>query len=209
MTVLSDGMLMGAGGPAGVQLIAESHASVVSGGSITLNRPAATAIGDLLVAIIWGANMSSCSLAGWTAAATDFSGTQTYAILTRAADGSESSTFAFSSTSTRKNGIVLQFRGGASAVDVIGAPTEASSATSTAASLTAGNAGILIAAFMLTTNGQTISTPPSGMTQVALENGSLSAATYKADPSPAGATGGKTLVWTASNTNSGIGLQVH
>ena len=183
--------------------------------TVTINKPAGAAVGDLLVAVVWAFSASGVSStpAGWTVVASLFSGTFRYAVYAKIVDGSEGGSFSFSlSSSAGRNGQILCFRGGVGAVDVVGSKTENTSATiATASSLAATKAGLLLAFFVVNSQGRTVSADPAGMTQRAfLGGGSMAATAYELTPSPAGATPSKTLTWSGTGaTVAGLQVQIY
>lgn len=207
MTFWTMPMLLARGG--GLKFVSSASASVFSG-TLTVDKPAGVLGGDHMIAMVWaGSSMTSLSLTGWSSVGSLFTGNARYAIFRRIADGSEGSSFSFTGTTGVRNGIIVAYRGGAGLVDVLGAATIASGDTSTAASLTAAQKGILVSSFALISSGFSVTTPPSGMVQRGFENSFQSAAIYELAPSPAGATGAKTLVWPGASNNGGIQLQIY
>lgn len=199
MTMFSDGMLLGAGGVVPKEFVASASTSG-AGATFTINKPAGVQTGDFMVAIIWGTGLLAASLAGWDPVGSDFAAAgERFAVMKRVVDGSEGSSFGFSTSNVTKVGHILAYRG-ISAVDLLGPRNASGSGTvMTAAAITATVAGILIASFTIADSGRTISSPPSGMTLVASHNVSRSGYVYDLNPSAVGSTGSK------GATFSGVG----
>lgn len=212
MTMLSDGMLLGASseGEARPLFIESTMGSNSGSPSMSISKPAGASVGDLMLAVIWSTAASNATSSGWTLEGSNFTGSFRYAILSRVVDGSEGGSFTFSlSSSGTHNGAILLYRGGIGDVDVVGSRGFSSTVTSSAPSLTATESGTLLAVFGINSASRTVSSPPSGMTQRSFSNDTAhSTASYEQDASsPAGATSSKTLVWSGADTSS-IGVQI-
>jgi hypothetical protein len=123
---------------------------------------------------------------------------------------SESGNYTFSSSQSGSIVCaVLVYRNAKDIDRLIGGVTGADSATATAASISPTDSGALLAFFSMN-RSTTIATPPSGMTQRAVSTGSVpTTGIYDITPNGSGATGDKVLVFSDSNKNSGILMQVY
>jgi hypothetical protein len=210
MTMLSDGMLLGEAA-AGPLTFISSEGVTGSVPSLSINKPAGAQAGDLVVLLVAHGNLA-VSASGFTQQATNASGASRLTVLTRLLDGSEGSAFAVTSSSATKSVIALLYRGGAASVDVAGTPSQVTNATQVAPSVTATQSGILIMASGLTAAGTpTITTPPSGMTQrhTIVGSAGMWIAAFDLSPSPAGATGSKSVVWSSSAAGCAGSMQIY
>lgn len=83
--------------------------------TLTINKPAGTQSGDLMIAVLVNNSNTTWSLSGWTAQV-DQSG---HMVLTKTAGSSEPASYAFNSTNSNAcSGVVLTYRGGV--LDAIG-----------------------------------------------------------------------------------------
>lgn len=212
MTMLSDGMLLGVGGNAGPVFVAEASAEAANTVTLTVNKPAGTASGDLMIAVVWGNSFTALTLTGWTQVFISTSFSNDLAVFTKTAGGSEPSTYSFTGTQNVRTGTIVTYRGGVGAIDVQGTGVNSapSTAISTALSITTTISGVLLATFN-NAGPRTVSTPPSGMTQRSFVTGTSGVATalYELTPSPVGATGNKTLTWNSSNQTAGWLVQIY
>lgn len=181
-----------------------ASASNSGGGStFTINKPTGVQAGNFMVAIIWGDALAAASLAGWVlepGSDLAFAGLR-FAVLTRVADGSEGTSFGFSTTNVVKMGHILAYRG-VSAVDVIGVRGASGSGTvMTAPSVTSSEEGVLIGSFCAQSAGRTVGTPPPGMSAVSANNVNMSGYVYEQNPSATGATGTKAVTFSGTSTS--------
>jgi hypothetical protein len=201
-------------GSASLAVAATSFAESASATSLACPVPTGTAAGDLLVALVVGPTnvATTATVTGWTldksqggadSAAND--GQTTYY---RVATGSEPASYTFTSTGTANRMSVLMARvTGADTTTPLDVATVSSSGaaatTYTAPSITTTTAGAMLLHWVSvnasSTNAMTI-TPPSGLTQKALTDGSVAAgrkAGLWSEPRPtAGATG--TRAWAST-----------
>lgn len=204
-------LLPGAGGFRGLPTFVSSSINRVSASTNTVTAPSGIQDGDLLVGLTY---------VGGTATVTPPSGfSQIYAdqlanpgaTLNVKIAQSESGNYTFTaSTSINFTATILVYRN-ATAVNTVGGINRVNSATATALSVTPTNPGILLAAFSNSNGAATITTPPAGMTQRAVNAGASTPpnlAIYDVLNTSTGATGDKTLVWSTSATVSGFLLQV-
>lgn len=208
MTMFSDGMLLGVGtGAAPLTFVSSTGAGSGAAANLSINKPSGAASGDTAYVIVWYIG-STPTIAGFV----DEGGVATtfykFRVFSRTIDGSEGSSFTIVDATNGKNAICLLYRGGTGAVDIIGTKSETSSATSNAPSINRGNAGVLLAGFM-NGSGWSVTTPPSGMTQRVINTAWLVVTVYDLNPSPTGASGTKTLVWSASADVMAFQLQIY
>jgi hypothetical protein len=176
----------------------------------TVAAPASISAGDLLVMVgILRTNRAiSTAPSGWTAHLNDATSPGA-SVYSKIATGSEPADYSWTWAGTADNTIAILCYSAANAVDVVGARTRATTNTSTAASLTATQAGALIGVFGLISSS-TVTTPPSGLTQRSLQTAAQPAmAVYDLIPSPAGASTAQTLVWSSSTNNVGWAVQIY
>lgn len=203
---LSAAAIMSGGGSPSTYISSSGNAS--NTGTIVVNKPAGVQDGDLLVALAWSSSTTPVSASGWDVVATFTTSTPTLYVLKRRVD-SDGASYTFSGSSSCAVTIIAT-RGGGGVVTVPASITGASSATSTAASINAPSAGILISSFGISNASATVSTPPGGMTLAHYEStaGAVSSSTYYLDPSPAGATGTKSVTWSTSTTVAAVNIQI-
>ena len=209
MTMFSDGMLMAGGGAQAPAFISASDARAPN--TINLPVPAGTSNGDLMIAFITSnvAGGSTSTPSGWTKILTSVGNNLTLEVFTKVASG-EPASYAFSKSAT-VTGVMVTYRGGTGLVDVIGAYTyAAASAVSTGASIAPSVAGTLIGLFAARTDSLAISSGPTGMTTRKYAPAEpITMAVYDLSPSPAGASGAKTLTWVSSTATGGVLLQIY
>jgi len=181
---------------------------------ISAAKPAGVVNGDFLITVVWSNSTTAVVTApgGWTKVFGDLGGGQLpgLEVYTKTAGGSEPASYAWSASGGTLFACVLAYRGGANAVDVVGNYTTNSSSTvSTASGFTAINSGVLIGLFMMRAVGRTVSSAPSGMTQITLATTFASRAIYDMTPSAAGSVATRTLTWSgATNYVGGLALQI-
>lgn len=186
--------------------------TAATAGSFAQNKPSGVQNGDIMIMGIYAnASMTSNTPpSGWVVLSSDYSAASQprYVLYWKIADGTDGSTITVTGQNTAKSGFIAAWRG-ASTVGTTGANTRVSSDTGTAASISPAAVGALIAIFHAG-DVRTITTPPSGMVQVLFTSATTgSMAVYELIPSPAGATGSKSLVWNASAGLNSILLQIN
>jgi hypothetical protein len=199
------------GGKKPIAFVSSSINQVASSATNTVTAPAGIVAGDLLVMVAsnFEARTISTPPSGWTMVLNESSDPSAQ-VYTKIATGSEPADYAWGWSGSNNNTIAILCYRSASAHDVLGARTLATSTTSTGAGITPTKLGALIGVFVTKATTPTVSTPPSGMTQRALQtSASPYFAVYDLIPSPASATGDKTLVWSASGKNNGWLLQIY
>lgn len=210
MTVFSNSMLMRSVARP-LEFVSASSVGVTSSDTMTVAKPSGVVAGMHLIAIGFAATSTLLgTLSGWTLVYDGTGGgAPDIAIYRKIAGGSEPSSYSWTGGSNPRNCHILAYQGGQGLVNLAGTKTVASSATSTAGSITPTLPGILISAFGIAGAARTVSSPPSGMTQRSYNGANMSSAIYGLAPSPAGATGDKTLVWLGGAANSGgVSLQI-
>lgn len=172
---------------------------------ITVTAPSGILNGDLLIA--WGMNGSQTQTvtlpSGFTSLTSDTSGLNSEFVAYKVAS-SESGNYSFTWGGTVGRNIQIAVFRNASTV-VAGSFTKANSNTSTGASITV-SSGLLVGIFGAE-NTPTISTAPSGMTSILSTTGGPQLSSYY--QSVSGSSGNKTLVWSGTNDNFGILLNVY
>jgi hypothetical protein len=148
----------------------EAHAETTSSGSkITVNKPANTAQGDIMIAAIGsdGNGLATCS--GWTVLHDLANGTSALTVLYKVAGESEGASYEFSlSASNIHAGIITTFQKTGGTWDVEASSEVASSgaaASLESSSITCTNNSMLYLAFHSDGDG-TISTAPADMTSI-------------------------------------------
>lgn len=210
MTVLCDGMLLGVGDIANLPtFIGQSALAGATNPLVVI--PPTTAAGDLMLMFAWwgGAATSMTTPSGWSVVTTDFSASSRMGVFSKIAGSSEGNISVQRNNTSQVTVVVLSYRGGAGLVDAFGTKFNAASDTPVAPSITATHTGVLLASFYNASGGNSIVTPPAGMTQRALNLTGSAAAVYDLKPSPAGATGTKTLVWSISGNSGAILVQIY
>lgn len=199
-----------AGGKALPLFVSAGAANRVSGpAAITLAAPGTISNGDRLIAFLFsetnGQTLTSVP-AGFSEVITEGSANNTVAIYEKTASGESGDyTFTWSAGAGGKGGVVVCYRSVNTLT--VGAVGRANSATDTAPGISPSDAGILCQFFAIEATA-TVSTPPSGTSRGAHTASAPSFAMYDIDPQAAGATGDKTLIWSGSNQNAGILLQL-
>lgn len=214
--MLAESMLLGAGDFA--PTITYVGGAATSTGSTNTSAfaisPQSTGrqLGDLLIAIISGqANLASVTTpSGWTAVGSLDSGAIRSAVFAKISDGTETSTPIVSSGVANRNGGVWCYRG-ATSVALVGADNEqAITADALAPGISPVTPGVLLGFFRINIDTRTVSAVPAGMTSRTSNNANHSTALCDLIPSPAGATGDKTLTFsgTGGATCGGFLLQI-
>lgn len=219
MTMFSDGMLLGAGG-------AGSLFTYVGGVGMERTTGTATHVVDAIPGVIAGDTLLCFMLNSNAASRTINSRPSGFSnVLNRAnadggnaildiktAGGSEPSTYSWvwnNATSTIAS-IMIALRA-PTGINVNSAAFDTTTSdTQVLGSITPSNPGALIG-FFASRLVATVSTPPAGMTARATTIGKPSTAAlsaYSLDPSPSGATGAKTLIWSASAVVVGALVQL-
>ncbi len=194
------------------EFVAAATASSFGGGSISASKPTGTIEGDLMIAFV--STVDSLGTlnsppSGWTVETVGGSAQRAY-LLTKVAGPSEPSSYTFGwSRSGYSRATILAYRGGMGAIDVLGTI----SLDGTADGITALTAGTLLAFFSVANSGSNgVSTPPSGLTQRSLVTGGSSTrpnhAAYDLTPSPAGATGDYSIVWSSADPKRSVLIQI-
>jgi len=189
-----------------------SSAGAKDATSLTINRPAAVAIGDLLVAALDVRGTPTITPpSGWTLVRIDVNGTtMRQAVYSRVVGLSEPSSYRWLfSTKASAAGLVVAYRGADTAAGVQGTSGQAngSSTTITAPSVTTAAPGALVVGFFGIATNATF-TPPPGMREaieVSQNGGKNKAAIEAADliAPLAGATGARSATSSSSALNVG------
>lgn len=171
--------------------------------AMTVTAPTSITDGNVLYLCVVnnnsGAAAATCT--GFSQIFHDSSAAPTVTILKKTAASESGSYSVASTTSANAAAQMLNYAGGYGSEDVVGTVDRSGGTTDTliAPSITVTVAGVLLA-FFYTGGTDTVLTPPSGMTQRAFKNTNRAMATYELAPSPTGATGTKTLVFSASHS---------
>lgn len=198
----------------GLQFVDFSGGTAPGFASIQLNRTSNMQVGDFLVAITTSANTAGdpgAAPSGWTLGGSYTTGAHKFAWYWRFMPSPLPSgwTFSWTSSTGNKAGLLLAYRG-AGGISVAGGTQNVASNTLALPSISPADSGALIGIWIATT-GSTVVTPPAGMTQRAavpgLPNYNVVWA-FDLIPSPAGATGAKTLVKSTNTAFSGVLLQI-
>ncbi|HZR02677.1 MAG TPA: LamG domain-containing protein [Burkholderiales bacterium] len=142
----------------------EVQTSGVSAASVTINVPAGTKAGDLLLAAVAARNAATVTApAGWTAVAalnTTSGTTLRQVVYYRVATGTEPASYTFTlSSSVRTAGLIVAYRGvdTANPIDVSAGQANASASTITAPSITPSVTGTMLVGLFSAATGTTIS----------------------------------------------------
>lgn len=210
MTIFSDGMLLGQDSALAIAYVSSSTGTA-SSVDLVINKPVGVQSGDFMIAFIWGTGFSSVTSTGWVQVFISTGADADLAVFTKKATGSEPSSYTLSSTENNRIGIIAAYRGGVGAVNVQAASTnESSSSISTATSITPTLPGILLTTLAIRDATRTITVPPPGMTLRAQSSiAFIQATVYELAPSPAGATGSKTLTWSGAGITAGWSVQIY
>lgn len=176
--------------------------------TVTVNKPAGTQEGDLMVAFIMAASagVTPSYPSGWAEAVLDTTGNNSGAVAYKVAGASEPSTYDFTvGGSFGRNVQIVTIRNASNLT--VGSYNEATSSTVTAPSITAVGNGILLGWFGIE-GTPTLTTAPSSMTQAVQTTGGPVCWTYY-QTSSAGSTGNKSLVASASGDNRGILVETY
>jgi hypothetical protein len=194
-----------------IEFISSTAAHAIAFNHI-INVPGSVQAGDFLIVMASvGSSRLFATPTGWTENLNENTRPTSH-VFTRTATGSEpaSYTFSFTGGSSSDATLAMLCYRNVTGINIIGARSRVSSATTTAPGVTATKSGALLAVFA-TDGKRTLSTPPGGMAQRALGQGGLivpALAVYDLVPSPSGATGNKTLIWSGSNNNVGWQIQI-
>jgi hypothetical protein len=183
-----------------------------SNNPVTIGVPAGIQAGDFMVAFLWftgGTATGSTLPSGWTLGLNDFSGTVRLSVYYKTAGGSETS-FSWTRNGTGLMAGHVEVWRNVAGFNIGTKMTPASTTTAVAPSLTASLLGILLASFFRGGAAGSVATPPAGMTQRDFQSAfGTTIAHYELSPSPAGATGTKTLVWNAGNQTAAVMVQIY
>lgn len=205
-------LLAGAGGNSARALPSFVSSSInrVTTADNTVTAPSNIQNGDLLVAICFNNQNGKLVTppSGFNVFHTENAVTNSLLVATKtAASESGNYTFTFDSSPADNTVAILVYRN-ATQVNTIGTITRAASATATAASITPTYSGTLCAVFA-NESSASVSTPPSGLTQRALQSGTTaSLGVYDLSPQAATATSAHSLVWSVSGNVASIQFQV-
>lgn len=176
----------------------------------TVTAPTGIQNGDLLVAVLFNTDPTAEPItlpSGWSRL-TETETANNYFVLATKTAASESGNYTFTFDQAAANSIAILVYRNATRVNTVGTFGNASSATATAASITPTYTGTLCAMFANETSS-TVSTPPSGFTQRALQSGTTAAmGVYDLANQAASATSAASLVWSVSGQVAAIQFQV-
>lgn len=183
--------------------------SAPSSVSVTVDRPAGTVVGDLLLAAITGSTARTFTPpSGWTRLTSG--DTDRTAFFWRRAGASEPSSYTFSGGvgSGSNHGIIACLVEAADPADAVSFErTSTVVASQTVTGVTAAAVGLLVSFWVNTAAGRTVSTPPAGMTQRHFDNVDGTRAFYD-ESIAAGATGSRSITWNNSGILSGALLAI-
>ncbi len=181
--------------------------------SVTVTAPSGIQNGDLLVALSYvGSTVTVTPPSGFSQIYADQVSNPGTTISVKTAQA-ESGNYTFTLSSSSNVTVAILVYRNATAVNAISGVNRpgTSSATATAPSITPTYTGVLVAAFTNSSGTSTIATPPAGMTQRIANEGTSNPpnlTVYDLPKQDAGASGSKALVWSSSNTVSGLTLQI-
>lgn len=204
-------ILQGAGGAARPQpTFVSSSVNRSTGTGNTVTAPSGIQNGDLLVAVLFNVDPNAEPItlpSGWSRL-TETETANNYFVLATKTAASESGNYTFTFDQAAANSIAILVYRNATRVNTVGTFGNASSATATAASITPTYTGTLCAMFANETSS-TVSTPPAGFTQRALQSGTTAAmGVYDLANQAASATSAASLVWSVSGQVAAIQFQV-
>lgn len=179
-------------------------------GTVTINKPTGLQVGDLMVVFLSAINNNGVTwtqLTGWTEVLDSASSGPSQDIQWKIATSADvaSSTFTFTSSSggSGYTGSIAAYR--SASFDVVGAATRTTNGSVTASAITvSGDNSVLIGAFIQSNNGATITTAPSGMSQISYSSvagGTL--ALYSQDVG-AGSSGTKSIGFSGGASSSAV-----
>lgn len=207
------GMLGGdtGSGGSGIEFVAGQNGDDF-GTAVSITKPTGASDGDAVYALlVVGAASRTITLggSGWTQVAFDNSASPTFGIYKKTVSGGAGDLSAtISGANVIWSGCIVAFRN-VTDVDVVGTLARATSATSTASSITTTARGRLLLFGYVLNNGATVTTPPAGMDLIqSLPAYNPGFRVYSLDPSEVGATGTKSIVWSTSTTVGAILMQL-
>jgi len=205
-------LIAGAGGAATrpqPTFVSSSVSRTTTAGN-TVTAPTGIQNGDLLVAVMFNVDPAAEPItlpSGWSRL-TETETSNNYFVLATKTAASESGNYTFTFNQAAANTIAILVYRNATRINTVGAFGNASSATATAASITPTYTGTLCAMFANETSA-TVTTPPAGFTQRALQSGTTAAmGVYDLTNQAASATSAASLVWSASGQVAAIQFQV-
>jgi len=176
----------------------------------TVTAPTGIQNGDLLVAVLFNTDPTAGPItlpSGWSRL-TETETANNYFVLATKTAASESGNYTFTFDQAAANSVAILVYRNATRVNTVGTFGNAASATATAASITPTYTGTLCAMFSNETSS-TVSTPPAGFTQRALQSGTTAAmGVYDFANQAASATSAASLVWSVSGQVAAIQFQV-
>jgi len=179
--------------PTNCAIRSSAKALSASTSSLSVNKPAGTIDGDILIAFAASGANAAIASTGWTKHTENVSVAGSFAIFSKTA-ASEGASWNFT-CSTERMGVHVLCIKGATAVDVFGAiPGTDSGATGVAASVTPASAGILLGGFFSTASSATTD-GPSNMTVVDTLSQTYQQINVYSEIVSSGATGTRSATW--------------
>ncbi len=186
-----------------------SSVNRITATSNTVIAPSGIKDGDLLVAVVFTDTPGQAVTphTGFNAICSDASLNSTVVIATKTAS-SESGNYTFTFNSSAKTSVAILVYRNATTVNTVGYVTKTASPTGTAASINPTYAGVLCCAFA-TMSASTVTTAPSGLTQLALSTGgSPGVGVYDLSGQSAAATSAYSIVWSGSASVASVQFQI-
>ena len=199
------------GGGGGVAFVsASAFAFPSSSNNLSLTVPAGIVAGDVVLIFYQNSNTTRTvtTPSGLTLQLNNSALNSSIRVYSRVCDGTEPAAWVFAmSSSDRAGAIALLYRGAAGTITVGAVNNTPSGSVMTASSIAAPSAAALVAYSGMEATGSSATSGPAGMTQRATANGDLVSAVAYDESVASGATGSRSITWSAA-TGAGPTLLV-
>lgn len=181
-------------------------------GDQTLSAPAGQKAGDLLLVIFACQTLRPADTpSGWTKISSWDGSSSSFYVFWKIASMDGESVRVYTPSGTGNRTIFYACFSGATGLDAGSVTTVTNGNNSiTIAAVTAAKAGIRLATGFVDINTATVTSPPSGMAEILVAEGSvLGLGLWMAEGSPAGASPTAGITWSETNDKAGVQLQVY
>jgi len=194
-----------------IEFVSSSTIRVGTSSNFNAPKPSDVFSGNLLLAF-YSHNQSATLTppSGWSSLYNGSVEGGTLGVFSLIAGSSEPDNYVFRSTDSSNQRVsIANFKFGNDAVDVFGSIAGASSGAISAPSISVGQAGLLLAYSSAENNPQTLTSGPSGMTELFLYQDLAPRATLYAEYVDTGTTGDKTFTWSNSGSRVAFLMSIY
>lgn len=176
----------------------------------SVSAPDGQLAGDLLLLVVSSSVATVTTPTGWTVARSNASSSMYFYVFYKFASSDGESVQVNTSVGFPHTMIYAAYSG-VSGVDIGALTTMTSSSTSiTISAVTATAPGIRVVASMNASTSRTLSSGPSGLTQIALtESPNANAGLWHKEDEPSGTSATATVTWSVGGTENKAGVQLH